>query len=426
MPEKVKESKSKINKGIAIYSVVLTIIPVIVILCTGFKNFKYPYGIYSLFTFGISVYFSCFIALLTRKNKVLYAIFDILNAIIAVGFVIVSYIFSSYQGGLLLHLAASFMLIYSLYRECDAKQSDNYNLCYLPQVGFIISGLIFVLWFISAKFYVAVHVVIVTIVNLFSVVLYLIPSFVTSLKKGKDFYYDVVETNEVEYVSETEEERLEHQREKKQKREDAKIKKDLLKASSQPNKNQVIKKGNKNISKLDEKNLYEEFKHLPNGYTLEWIVDPDVIDRMLETIRKQFNFNVEWINDGFRSNNRELEYRYRTAESVKIASDNNKKLEKDYKMHKSNYKKLKSRLNKLGKMVFTSKDCYKHFTYELKSGRLKSKPQEGAQPTLFIRGVSYSVIYAATNFSWGQDQGAIKIDSREVQLLFKSQVYRNK
>lgn len=91
--KKVSESKDKINRGIALYSVILTFIPVLIIMFTGFMNFTNPYGIYSLFTFGICFYFSVFIAILTRKNVVLYAIFDILNAICGIGFIINSFIY---------------------------------------------------------------------------------------------------------------------------------------------------------------------------------------------------------------------------------------------------------------------------------------------------------------------------------------------
>ena len=347
--KKVSESKDKINRGIALYSVILTFIPVLIIMFTGFMNFTNPYGIYSLFTFGICFYFSVFIAILTRKNVVLYAIFDIINAICGIGFIIVSYIFSSYQGGLLLHLASSFMLIYSIYRESDAKQDDSYNSCYLPPLAYIVGGLIFVLWFITVKFYIPVHIVIVTIVNLFTLI-YFIPSVVTTFKKGSDFYYDIVDNDKVVYQDQTDEEKEEELRIKQNKKEE-KIRA-KQEENSKNNSSGGGRKKNDKISKFEEKNLYDEFKHLPYGYTLEWVVDPDVIDTMLEKIRREFNNIVEYINMSIRTNNAELDYQYRTVESGTEAKKNLKNLDKEYKLNKRAYKSMVAKLKKLKKLYF--------------------------------------------------------------------------
>ena len=107
------------------------------------------------------------------------------------------------------------MLIYSIYRESDAKQDDSYNSCYLPPLAYIVGGLIFVLWFINAKFYIPVHIVIVTIVNLFTLI-YFIPSVVTTFKKRSDFYYDIVDNDKVVYQDKTDEEKEEKIRAKQE------------------------------------------------------------------------------------------------------------------------------------------------------------------------------------------------------------------
>ena len=111
------------------------------------------------------------------------------------------------------------MLIYSIYRESDAKQDDSYNSCYLPPLAYIVGGLIFVLWFINAKFYIPVHIVIVTIVNLFTLI-YFIPSVVTTFKKRSDFYYDIVDNDKVVYQDKTDEEKEEELRIKQNKKEE--------------------------------------------------------------------------------------------------------------------------------------------------------------------------------------------------------------
>lgn len=242
------------------------------------------------------------------------------------------------------------MLIYSIYRESDAKQDDSYNSCYLPPLAYIVGGLIFVLWFINAKFYIPVHIVIVTIVNLFTLI-YFIPSVVTTFKKRSDFYYDIVDNDKVVYQDKTDEEKEEELRIKQNKKEE-KIR-DKQEENSKNNSSGGVRKKNDKISKFEEKNLYDEFKHLPYGYTLEWVVDPDVIDTMLEKIRREFNNIVEYINMSIRTNNAELNYQYRTVESVTEAKKNLKNLDKEYKLNKSAYKSMVAKLKKLKKTVFS-------------------------------------------------------------------------
>lgn len=416
MPEKVTQSKSKFNKEMAIFSIVFTLIPVIIVMLTGMKNLKSPYGIYALFALGISVYFSIIIAFIAVKNKFLYIFFDVINLVCSVGFLIYSYINSSYKGGLLLHLSASLMLIYSLYRSGDSEQSDNYFLRWLPQAGYIIGGLVFVLWFISVKMPIGVHIVIVSIINFFSIVMYLIPSFVTTLKKGSAFYSNI-DADEFEYQDETEEEKEKRIQEKNEKREAARALKEetsRAKASEKVNYNEPSVSSNPGADDYG----------FPPGYIPEWVIDPDELDRIEKTAREQYNNVVDWINADIRRNNRELEDKYRTPTSTEIAVKGNKFADNAYKKYTKYYKKLKANIKKLRKMVFTTNDCYKHFKYDIHKGKLTFKKQEKPAPTLFMIGCNFDVIFAATAFKWGTAYGNIEIKSEKLTLLSKDEYAR--
>lgn len=48
MPKIISRSKDKTNLGIAIFSTILTFIPVLIVLFTGTSSFKTNYGIYAL------------------------------------------------------------------------------------------------------------------------------------------------------------------------------------------------------------------------------------------------------------------------------------------------------------------------------------------------------------------------------------------
>ena len=342
MPKKVTISKNKINLGIAIFTVIVSLIPIIITSFTGWSSFKTPYGIYILSVFGICLYFSCIFAMFSWKNKILYIVMDIVNFIVSIGFVIYAYINSSYQGGLLLHIASTLLFTFGIYQMGDADQGDNIYSRYLVPIVTDIAGLIFVLWFINVHINVVAHIVIVSIINCFTLLFFLIPSIIKMLKLG-NAALDDIQNDEVETTEETEEEKTVRETEKAQRKETKEAEKKKTTAPS-------TKKS--------------------SSSTRCWAVNSKELYWISEDATKQFNQIVSSMNDRIENNNYTIRNEYdENLANRAIAS--NKSIKKAIKYLRHTLKDVNKNLEKLNKMVFTEEHKRKSFTYDLLKGKLK-------------------------------------------------------
>ncbi len=355
MPQKVQEKKKSMNLQIAISTAILSLIPVIILVFTGFSSFQTPYGIYSLVALGIGVYFSCIFGMFAWKNKILYIVLDIMNIILMLFLVIYGYINSSYQNGLLLHIGAAFLFAFGIYQSGDSDQDGGYYLRHFIAPALDIAGLIFVLWFIGVKMNVTVHIVIVSILNVFNLIIFLIPSLCKSLSNLDDFF-DGMENEEIEYDEETEEEKAARREEKAARREE---------------------KMAKRTSKTVVRN--------PDGTidTSRWKAYHTNIDMISKSLTKQYNSIIDHINDSIRDNNREIDNPY-FERHLKNAVASNKDVKKCVRYFKRKLKIVRKNLEKISKTEFTANDKYKSFSFYLLKGKLKSRPSENEEPELRI------------------------------------------
>lgn len=370
MAKHVTENRMKSYTSLMIFFLVMTIIPVIIVMLTGFKSFTTVYGIYSLVALGTAVFFSVVMALFAWRNKVVYIILDLLSLIGGIAFLVLSYVFSSYQGGLLLHLATTFYLTYAVFRLGDAKLGDNYIFRFFLPFIYLIIGLIFVLWLINVHMRVDLHILFSTITNVIATLFFLIPSFVKSLKKGEDFFLDLQEET-LEYTS-TEDEF------------DAKIAakkeaKAIEKAVWMAEKNEVIDVTNMFLKKINE---------------------------VISDVNFEINKCVDDYNRGY---NMET-----NSKSIDALKEINKALHREGR-------KIKSNLKWLLKAKFKGKDQYKVFNYNASRGSISKKNREYREPVLFVMGLSWSItrqsndngIYYYYNFRFDTDPVEITINRVE-------------
>ncbi len=355
MPQLVQEKKKSMNIGIAIFSIIVSLIPVIVLLCTGLSSFKTPYGIYSLVNLGICLYFSCIFAFL-GKHKILYILLDTITIIASFGLMVYSYINSSYQSGLLLHISAALLFALGMYQTGDADQDDSYYMRYLVPIAIAIAGLIFILW-LHTKMSITIHIVIVSIINFFTLSIFLIPSLFKLFKKGSKSFEDL-KSEQIEYEDETEEERAER--------------KEMKKAKAEYKKQQAN---------------YKRTGQISADGTIDptrWYVWPNDIDYILRDVIQQYNKIIDQINEDIRDNNKILRSDYSYGFEIKKAGNSNKDVKSTIRYMKRQLKTIKKNLEKLRKRVFTAKDKYKAFDYYVLKGKLKSKKSNQESPTLHI------------------------------------------
>lgn len=142
---------------------------------------------------------------------------DAITIIASLAFVVCSYIFSSYHGGLLLHIACAILFTLGIYQSSDISQDDSFYIRDIVPIAITISGLIFVLWFIGVNMSVVVHIIIVSIINFISFTFFVLPSIVKLIKNHEDIL-DCIEDDEFDSEEETEDEIRAKEDEKKAKR----------------------------------------------------------------------------------------------------------------------------------------------------------------------------------------------------------------
>lgn len=378
MPQKVQRTKRSMNLSVAITSTILALIPVIILLFTGTSSFKQPYGIYVLTVLGIVVYFSFVIGMFSWKNKILYTVLDAINIVLAVGFIIYSYINSTYQGGLLLHMAASFFLVLSFYQMSDADQGDSYYVRYLVPILLDIAGLIFILWFINVHMKVVVHIVLATIFNLFNLAIFFLPSLVKLISNRNEFFSGL-SSKSVEYEEETEDEIKER-----------KELKEIQKALKEEHKQKEMQQ--------QQEQLHANDNHNAGNHT-KWIPNPATIDHLLWSLDFEFNKIIDYINRDIERNNFTLRgLRSESTEDLKTAAKSNKQIKSGCKYLRKQTKKMKNNLISLSQRVFTREDCYKEFTFNPLSGKMKVKASKSEKPVLEV--LSYKIYFTnITEFS---------------------------
>ena len=367
MAQHVQKKKQSVNLSVAITSTIFLLIPVIILLIIGTSTFETPYGIYALSTFGMVVYFSFLFAMLAWRNKILYLIWDGINIAAALGFILYSYINSSYQEGLLLHLSAAFFLILSFYQMADADQKDSYYALYLVPLLFDIAGLIFVLWFINVHMNVVVHIVLVTIFNIFNLAVFFLPALVKLFSNRKE-YFSGLSNKCVEYDEESEEEK-----------ERRKVQKSL--------------KNEKNKQKNTVTNNSSVF--VDSG--TRWRVAPIMIRVWRQEILEKFNKVIDRVNLEIKSNNFEIDHPS-NKEYYDNAVKSNKQLEKGCKYLRKHYAIMKKNIDALEKKVFTAEDCYKKYTYSILDGKWKVKSSDEKLPHLDLL---YAEVYFTAITEYG-------------------------
>ncbi len=389
MPKQVKRTKTSMSLSVAITSLVLILIPVLIILFTGTASFEKPYGIYMLASSIIVAYFAIIMGMLAWRNKILYLILDIINIVVAVGFIIYAYINSNYQGGLLLHIAAALFLTLSFYQTGDVDQGDSYFMRYMVPVALDIAGLIFVLWFISVDMSVIVHIVLVSIFNAFNLLIFFIPSLVKLISNRQEFFSGL-SNRHVEYEEETEEEIKE--------RKEAKATEKALKEEQL---RQEIKQQQEELHANDVHNA---------GNHSKWIPFPSTIEHLIWHIDFEFNKIVEHINEDIKWNNRIIDPDSSDSlQTKKDAVKSNKQITNGIKYMRKNVRKMKKNLAELGNHVFTREDCYKEFTFNPLSGKMKVRPSKSETPVLEI--LSYKLYFTYIhNLSYKQVKQTLEFE----------------
>ena len=365
MPKKVVQSKNKINIGIAIFTMIVIALPVMITSFTGLSSFQTPYGIYVLSVLGICTYFSCIFGMFAWKNKFLFIIMDIITVIASIGFVVYAYIDSSYQGGLLLHIASALLFTLGLYQIGETYQGDNFYIRYVVPIALDIAGLIFVLWFINVGMSVVAHIVIVSIINFLTLTIFLIPSIVKLFRRGSQVFDDM-QNDEVETEEESEEEIAAKQAEKM-----ARIEAKRQEAASKKLQNHPSSKGNK------------------EGDPRRWKIRSGAFDYILRDLTRQFNTIVEYSNMDIRSNNRTIREGYDDeSHALARAIQSNKDIKRGIRSMRRRLENWEKNFEKLSNKIFTAKDAYKSFTFDVRKGKLKLTEinTDCANPVIKIKG----------------------------------------
>lgn len=364
MPQVVRENKTKTLREFAIANTILLLIPVLIISFTGFKSFNTPYGIYSLAMLGIGLYFSWIIGIVSRKHIVIYIILDTINFISSIGFVIYAYINSSYQGGLLLHIAAALFLTYAIYKIGDSFQGDNYFFRFSLPLTLDIAGLIFILWFINVKMSVTAHIVIVSIINFISLAFF-IPSLVVMLKNYKKFFAKIC-SKELVYETETDAEKIER---KAKKLEKAEAKKQLA--------------ANKNKTTVTQRQ-----DSISNS--VKWSPFVDSLNRLMRDFVNQYNQCVRSLNMDIDTNNSIIDG-YESLKEKEAAIKRNKDIKSGIKYLNKKLQNLKDNLKKISTRTFTAEDKYKSFDFYLRKGKMKVTSSNDERPSLHLH--SFRIYY---------------------------------
>ncbi len=370
MPKQVKRTKTGMSLSVAITSLVLILIPVLIILFTGTASFGKPYGIYMLAVLGIVAYFAFIMGMLAWKNKILYIVLEIINIVAAIGFIIYAYIDSKYQGGLLLHIAAALFFTLAFYQTGDADQGDSYFMRYMVPVILDIAGLIFILWFINVHMSVTVHIVLVSIFNAFNLLFFFIPSLV-KLISNRDEFFEGLSNKSVEYEEETEEEIKE--------RKEAKAAERALKEEQE-----------RQEYAAKQEQIHAQDVHNAGNHT-RWKPFPSTINHLIWHVDFEFNKIIEHINDDIKRNNFTIDLD-NPYEHKKMAAKSNKQIISGSKYMRKNARKIKENLKELGNRVFTKEDCYKEFTFNPMSGKMKVRPSKYEVPILEI--LSYKIYFS--------------------------------
>lgn len=389
MSKRVQKNKNSVNIGVAIFTAIVSIIPVIIVALTGFSHLKSPYGVYALATFGMCIYFSCIFAMFAWKNKILYIVLDIITVLGILGFMVYAYC-NAYNpsGGLMLHIATAAVFTLSFYQTADADQGDGFIFRYIVPVVIDLSGLVFVLWFVSVNVFPIVHIIIVSVINFFALAIFLIPSLVKMIFNREEFFEKLTD-DEVEYEEETEEE--------------IKAKKEEKALAAAKARQTSYEKTKNNITKPVQKS---------NGVT-RWFIPSKQIDYIVQDVVHQYNNVVDQLNKEIRENNRIIKNNYYQYD-LKKAADSNKSVKKCLKYIKSREKTILKNLVKLRKIEFTTKDMYKSFEYSMLTGKMKSKKSSEDWPTLRVIGCR---VYHSYRTCMGYEEKVeMNIDSDNIYL----------
>lgn len=340
MPVRKTENKGKSSVITLVLGLAFTLIPLGIIALISIKNknvWDNPYSYYVYAMIGLHLYFSIVIGLIAWRSKRLYTICEFITVLLTVVAVILSYVFGSFKGGVLLHIGAGFLVTYSLYKLGDTTDKDNVRIRYFPSLILTIFGLVTSLWFISVKFSIVAHTVIATISN----VIFGITSIVLFIKFFKTNAIDSIEESEFSYEEETEEEI------------------DARRAA-------------KRQAKGEEK--YEALggKEVVVGEGEKYIIDPWSIDWLIKGLDKYYDEYVEAVNDIYHEGWEAAEYDYDNATTKEevdrangIMKDLNKFLKKMKRTIDFERKEHVKFVKKLATKVFTKEDCGYYYEYHL-------------------------------------------------------------